>query len=237
MKPKVLIAVPTQEFARRADFYDYYNALEKPEGTLATFSHGQSPAKNRNIMIRTALEQNATHILFIDDDMAVPSDGLIKLLAHDKDIVSGLYLLRNYPHFPLMFKRWFPDGRCQYDFLTPDKKGLVPVVNIGLGFCLIKIDVFKKLKDPWITLGAYEKDGWCDDINFFNKCREAGYEMFVDTDVACGHIMSAIIIPVKTPEGNWVTQYNTGSVEAFHVPQVVPTPEQIEEGLKVGGVK
>lgn len=233
---KVLIAVPTQEFARRADFYDYFNALNKPDGTLCTFSHGQSPAKNRNIMIKIALEQKATHILFIDDDMAFPPNALERLLAHDKDIVSGLYLLRNYPHFPVMFEEWYSDGRCRYAFLTPDVTGLKSVVNIGLGFCLIKMEVFQKLEEPWVTLGAYEKDGWCDDIHLFNKCREAGFEMFVDTDVRCGHIMSAIITPVKTPEGNWVTQYNTGAVEVFHVPQIHPTPEQINDGIKASGV-
>jgi len=231
-----MVAVPTQEFARRADFYDYFNQLQRPEGTLCTFAHGQSPAKNRNIMIKLALENDCTHVLFIDDDMAFPADSLMRLLAHDKDIVSGLYLLRNYPHFPVMFDEWYPDGRCRYAFLTPDKKGLQKVVNIGLGFSLIKIDVFKKLEDPWVTLGEYEKDNWCDDIHFFNKCREAGYEMFVDTDVRCGHMLSAIITPYQDPNtGQWVTQYNTGAVEMFHVPQVIPTPEQIEEGVKAAG--
>jgi len=234
---KVLIAIPTGEYGRRADFYDYFNALEKPEGTLCTFSHGQSPAKSRNIMIRIALENDASHILFIDDDMSFPISGLKTLLAHDKDIVSGLYLLRNYPHFPVMFDEWYPDGRCKYSFLSKDKKGLQKVVNIGLGFCLIKTDVFRKLEDPWITLGAYEKDNWCDDIHFFNKAREAGFELYTDLDVRCGHMLSAIITPVQDEQGNWFTQYNTGSIESFNVPQIVPTIEQLEEGLKYAGVK
>ena len=237
-EPKVLIAIPTGEFARRADFYDYFNALGKPPGTIATFSHGQSPAKNRNLMIRMALEHNCTHVFFLDDDMCPPPDALTNLLKHDKDIVSGLYLLRNYPHFPVMFEEWFPDGRCRYGFLEPNKGGLHRVVNCGFGCVLIKTEVFRKLEDPWVTLGHYEKDNWCDDIHFFNKAREAGFEIYVDMDVCVGHIMSAVIVPYRRPEdGQWMTLYNTNSVEFFQVPQLVPTQAQIDETLEKAGVK
>lgn len=234
---KVLIAVPTAEFARRADFYDYFNALQKPEGTIATFTHGQSPAKNRNLMIRTALEHDCTHIMFIDDDMTLPPDIIPRLLAHDKQIVGGLYLLRNYPHFPVMFDEWFPDGRCKYKFLTPDVKGLVPVVNMGLGCVLIKTEVFKIIPEPWITLGQLQPEDWSDDIHFFNRCREAGIEMFVDTDVQCGHIITAVIAP-RFDEGlnMWHTLYNTNSVEGFQVAQVAPTKEQTNQVLDKQGL-
>lgn len=235
-EPKVLIAVPTAEMARRADFYDYLNMMQRPNNCMGTFAHGASPAKNRNIMIQLALDNDCTHVLFIDDDMAVPPDGLLKLLAHDKDIVGGLYLLRNYPHFPLMFDEYWEDGRCQYAFLSPDKTGLQRVVNTGLGFCLIKTEVFKTIGEPWITLGQLDKDGWGDDIHFFNRCRETGFEMYVDCDVRCGHIMSAIISPHLAEDGKWYTLYNTGSVESFQVPQLVPTVEDLDTNIKKLGL-
>jgi len=233
---KVIICVPTGEFARRADFYDYFNAIDKPEGTMLTFTHGQSPAKNRNIMIRTALDQEATHVLFVDDDVLLPSDALKLLLSHDKDIVSGLYLLRNYPHLPIMFDEWYTDGRCKYAFLDDTVGGLKEVVNIGLGCCLIKTDVFRNMPEPWITIGQLDQEGWSDDVHFFNKAREAGYKMFVDTDVRCGHTISASIWPYRREDGSWSTLYNTGAVESFQVPQIVPTVEQIEEQVEKSGV-
>jgi hypothetical protein len=243
MKPKVMICVPTSEFARRADFYDYFNTLEKPEGTMATFSHGQSPARNRNIMIRAALESGATHCLFLDDDMAFKPTLLLDLLAHDKDIVGGLYLMRNYPHLPIMFDEAYDDGRCRFTFLNPGRKGLQECVNMGLGAALIKTDVFRKMlgdNDPatftWITLGEAEADHWCDDISFFNRCRKLGFKIFVDLESACGHIMSAIIWPNRMEDGSWTTMYNTGSAEMFQVPQHIPSPEELakahEKGLK-----
>ncbi len=233
---KVLIAVPTNEFARRADFYDYFNALEKPEGTLCTFAHGQSPARNRNIMIEQALLNDCSHILFLDDDMAFKPGLLKQLLAHDKDMVSGLYLMRNYPHFPVMFDEVYEDGRCKYSFLDETKNGLTEVVNCGLGAVLIKIDVFKKMPKPWITLGELDKDNWCDDIAFFNRARKMGYQLYVDLNCPVGHIMSAIIWPDKAADG-WYTTYNTGSSDVFRVPQVVPSPEEIHKELVNVGVR
>jgi len=238
MNPRVMIGVPTAEMARRADFYDYLNFMDKPDGTMMTTAHGQSPAKNRNEIIKNARNSNATHVLFIDDDMAVPKNGLNQLLQHDKDVVGGLYLLRNYPHFPLMFDEWYEDGRCRYAFLTPDKSGLQKVVNTELGFCLIKMEVFDKVEtpdEPFITLGAYEKDGWCDDIHFFNKVRKAGVEIFVDLDVQVGHMMTAIITP-GWDKDHWTTVYNTVSIEGFQVNQVSPTKEQLEAQMRAAGV-
>lgn len=238
MTTKVMICIPTAEFARRADFYDYFNALEKPEGTMCTFSHGQSPARNRNIMIDIALQNGATHCFFIDDDMAFKPEILMQLLAHDVDIVSGLYLMRNFPHFPVMFDKAYDDGRCKFRFLEPGDSGLVEVVNIGLGACLIKTEVFKKLPKPWITLGETERDHWCDDISFFNRVRKAGFKMYVDLDAQCGHMITATIWPSRDPtrENAWFTAYNTGAPEMFQVPQHNPSKEEILTKLKEEGV-
>src|SRR5215475_917282 len=144
--PKVLIRVPTCEVARRADFYDYYNALEKPVGTGCTFSHGQSPARNRNLMIQQALKHDFTHILFLDDDVVFQPDLLKRLLAHDVDLVTGLYLMRNFPHRPIIFKKTNEKGECYHQYLTEDMKGLIEIVACGLGACLIKTSVFKSMK-------------------------------------------------------------------------------------------
>jgi hypothetical protein len=220
---KVMIGVTTAGMIRHAQWIDHFHQIIKPEGTLTGFIHGASPARGRNDIIKAAIAQEMTHILFIDDDTIPPPDVLQKLLPHDKDIVGGLYLMRSYPHYPLMFQRSYSDGRCLYKFLTPDTDGLVEVVNTGLGCCLIKTDVFKKMPHPWITLGETEKDHWGDDISFFNRAvNKYDYKVFVDTTVRCGHITNSILIPFKLDDGSWVTQMNTGSNHGIHIPQAIP---------------
>lgn len=219
---KVFIAVPTGEFARRADFYDYFGLMDKPEGTIIAFSHGQSPARNRNVLIDQALEHGATHILFLDDDVIVPKDIIAKLIRHDKDIVTGLYLLRNFPHKPIIFSYADEKGACTHRFIAPDEpEGLIPIINCGLGCCLIKIEVFQTMPRPWITLGELEKDHWCDDIAFFNRARDYGFSLFCDLSVRVGHIASCVIYP-EYSDGKWLTSYDTNGESRLTYPMVQP---------------
>lgn len=215
-----MIGIPTADFARRADFYDHLAILQKPVGTIQTSTHGQSPARNRNIIIQQALENDCTHILFIDDDVLPPTDGLLRLLEHDVDMVTGLYVMRPYPHKPILFDLQNEEGLVRWMQLTPDKNGFIPAVSGGLGFCLIKTDVFRAMEKPWVRLGEIEsdKDHWCDDIGFFKRAREAGFELFADLTVCCGHICSMVLRPVCI-NGTWYTTYDTSGEKSVTIPQ------------------
>lgn len=222
---KVMIGIITGEYARRADFYDYYNLLIKPEGSVVLFCHDRSPAKGRNLIIEAAQQMNCTHILFIDDDMGYKPDSLNKLLERDVDIVSGLYLSRVYPHQPVIFDLADDDGAAFPMFLTPDKKGLVPIVAAGLGFCLVKMSVFDKMEKPYVRLGELNVEHWCDDIGFFNRVRKAGIQSYCDLYVPVGHMGSMIIWPELTELNGWVTKYDTGGTGAIATPQFQSIPE------------
>lgn len=217
---KVMIGVPTQEYARRADFYDYFNTLNKPPNCVAMFCHDRSPAHSRNLIVEQAIIYNCTHVLFIDDDMAFKPDALNKLLEHDVDIVSGLYLRREYPHQPLFFDLADDEGKCLYGYLDGIESRMREIVAAGLGFCLIKIGVFEKLEKPWIRLGELASDQWCDDIGFFNRVRKAGFKSYCDTECRVGHIGTMIIWPNKV-DGKWFTGYDTGK-DMINTPQIIP---------------
>jgi hypothetical protein len=225
---KIFLAVPTGERARNADFYDYYNTLIRPEGTICSFAHGQSPAKNRNEMIALAQKTDCTHIFFLDDDMAPAPDILMKLMIHNVDIVSALYLSRNYPHLPIFFDTAYHNGLCKYSFLTPEKSGLQKGVNCGFGCVLIDLKVFKDLEKPYVRLGEIVKDEWCDDVGFFNRVRAAGFEIYCDFDVLVGHNHNITLFPKRLENGSWVTEYRIGA-GAVTFPQVLPTDDIIEQ--------
>jgi len=221
MVDKVLIGLITGEYARRADFYDYYNLLEKPPGTIQLFCHDRSPAHGRNQIIEQGLEHKCTHILFMDDDMVCKPNALKQLLEHDTDIVSGLYLSRAYPHQPLIFDIADEDGSCLYSYLNGNESRLKEIVAAGFGFCLVKTDVFKKMENPWVRLGELDPQEWCDDIGFFNRARAVGIKMYCDTECLLGHIGTVIVSPRKH-EGKWYTDYDTSGKGAVSTPQVNP---------------
>jgi glycosyltransferase involved in cell wall biosynthesis len=222
---KVLIGVPTGEYSRRADFYDYYNVLDKPNGCMAMFSHDRSPAHGRNTIIDHALEHECTHILFIDDDMAFKKDALLQLLVHNLDIVSGLYLSRAYPHQPIVFGHATETGRCLAIELDNDERPLREVVATGFGFLLVKTSIFKNLEKPYIRLGELDPQEWCDDLGFFHRVREAGIKSYCDMTCLVGHIGSMIIWPNKQ-DGKWFTGYDTGSrMGMINTPQIITDSE------------
>lgn len=223
-KVKIVIGLPTAEMARRADFYDYFNQIMRPEGTYIVSTHGQSPARGRNIIIEDALNNNATHVFFIDDDVLIPSDALMKLLNHNKDIVTGLYLMRNFPHRPIIFNKAEANGSCHHHFLNGNGNDLIEIVAAGLGCCLIKTEVFKKLEKPWVRLGQLEMDHWCDDIDFFRRARDAGFKSYCDTTIKAGHISTVTLWPHQQ-DGNWFTAYDSGGPNK----PIIPAPKSYED--------
>lgn len=217
---KLAIVVPTAEFSRQAEWFDHFNQLDKPTGTVLAQAHGQSPARNRNHLIELCLQNDCTHIFFVDDDVVLPKNTLNLLLENaDKDIVTGLYLKRNFPHHPIIFDVSLAGGECGYHFLKDGENGLIPIVNCGLGCCLIRREVFdimqpdcppsgKKNPPTWIRLGECEVDHWCDDIGFFNRARTYGFKLWCDLRVQCGHFASVIVRP-EYKDGKWMTSYDT----------------------------
>jgi hypothetical protein len=216
---RVLIGVPTMEMARQAVFYDYFNQMFKPIGTVMAFTHGQSPARGRNLIIQQAIENNCSHILFLDDDVLVRPDILTRLIAHDKDIVTGLQFSRNYPHKPYIFDTALEGGKCRMHLLSDGESGLVPIINCGFGCVLIKVEVFKSMEQPWVRLGEYDTDMWCDDIGFFNRARSHGYKLFCDLDVRVGHLATVAIWP-NVINGQWLTTYDTFGEGTISSPQL-----------------
>lgn len=99
--------------------------------------------KGRNDLVHQALKFGFDYAMWIDSDMVMPPDTVIRLLKHKKDIVGATYNKRVAPYETL--------GRL---------KGVKPgegVVMTGLreaeqmpgGCMLVKTDVYKRLGWPW----------------------------------------------------------------------------------------
>lgn len=56
----------------------------------------------------------------------------------------------------------------------------------GLGCALIRAEVFKAVKEPWFHWE--EPEAVSEDFAFYEKCREAGFEVKVFTDVRLSHL-------------------------------------------------
>src|SRR3990167_277434 len=135
---------------------------------------------NRRRLVKGAQKMNATHLLFVDSDMTFESDAVLKLLAHDKDII-GVHA--NCRALPLKTTVELKPGQTEL-------KELDTCNAIGTGFLLIKMEVFNKIKEPWFFWKLAEsgdtimgEDHW-----FCEKAKESGYEIWVDTKIKIGHL-------------------------------------------------
>jgi glycosyltransferase involved in cell wall biosynthesis len=216
---KVLVCVPTAEYARRADFYDYFTQLDLDPGWYRVTPHGQSPARNRNIAIELALTNEFTHIMFIDDDVVFKPDLVKRLLRHNLDVIGGLYLMRSYPHAPIAFDYADERGYCRHRVMKESDNGVVQVESTGLGCVLVNMEVFKKLERPFVTMGEIEKDHWCDDTSLWKRVKEQGFKIHIDTTIHVGHMASFTIWPVQV-DGKWYTSFESNGTKAVTTPQV-----------------
>jgi len=133
---------------------------------------------NRTAIVKDAISRGNTHILFVDTDMYFPSDAITKMLAADKDIVGVEYNKRKFP--------------LETVFEYQNKSDSLYKTNVaGTGLMLIKLSIFEKItQDPWFTFGRNAEGDTVvgEDVWFCNVAQDAGFEVWIDPTIKCGHI-------------------------------------------------
>jgi hypothetical protein len=102
----------------------------------------------RNSIVRTCLDNGYEWCFFLDSDVVPPNDAIIRLMAHNQPIISGVYHRRSHPvAVPVMLRNgmWL----TQY----PANK-VIEVDLVGCGCMLYHRSVFEKLPPqrpgkPW----------------------------------------------------------------------------------------
>jgi len=164
---------------------------------LEVFSGNCHIDDSRNQLVRDFLETDCEQLVFLDTDVFwLPAD-LRRLIEHDRDIVAGIYPLKNddedYPVAPLPGERWSDSG------------GLVEVAGVPTGFLKIKRRVLEALY-PTVPHHRSKEDGHGrllipvlfertlngtsrrgGDYEFCVKARAAGFKVYVDPTMQLGH--------------------------------------------------
>lgn len=133
-----------------------------------------------------ALEWGAELHLLIDWDHTFPPDALLRLARHNLPLVGANYPERHVAGSPTAFR-----GQDA----PATGRGLESVAAVGLGFCLIKPEVFRATPKPWFH-SQITDDGrlLCgEDVHFCNQVRTAGIPVHVDHDLPVGHIAETVL--------------------------------------------
>lgn len=197
-RARIAVAIPTHDYVPAVFMYDLalmtgFTVASLPE--RAEFGvhmlSGTYIDDARQTLMWVCLEDNATHILWVDSDMRFPKQALIHLLGHNKQVVGINYSKRRFNEGFTAIKELF-GPRCE---TTEKSTGLEEVAALGFGCLLMRVDALAEFphpkEKPWF-LREYQGDGgWLgEDVYFCKMLSERGVKMYVDHDLskACAHV-------------------------------------------------
>ena len=159
--------------------------------------------KARNALVADFLETDADTLLFVDSDVIITPDAVLRLLAvsQGKDITAGVYPRRGADRF------FFMDVHVDDDTkqLVFDENGMMQIRRIGTGFMMIQRHVFEgmiakhpewrytndtKERDEYALFDFGVRDGkyYGEDYMFCDRATADGYTIFLDPSISLPHV-------------------------------------------------
>jgi GT2 family glycosyltransferase len=174
----------------------------------------------REKVVDYALSVDARYVLIVDDDTAPPPIGIQRLMetiSMDPKIAAagGIYFTRTENPVPVV-------GR---------KRGMGPAWDwkrgdrfdselMGIGFMMIKTDIFRLIPKPWFPVRSAEQEGSNvftedDSAAFCRKVNEAGFRVIADAGVICGHYCGITGMKYLMPENFGASQLQNEPVTVY----------------------
>ena len=207
---RILIAVPTYESIYPYTFKSIYE-LEKGDNEVDfDFFRGYDVANARNVIAQATIDKGYDYVLMVDSDEVLPKDALINLLESEQkymehNMVLGYCLSRprnstNTSGRTTVFKFGRKDYVVEDVYTGNELKKLcesgvkkLQVRGGGLAPALIHRSVFEKMEYPYFKWTDYKSRAQLsEDLYFCEKFKSIKIPIFVDTRVACGHLMRHI---------------------------------------------
>lgn len=133
------------------------------------------------------------YVLTVEEDNIVPPDGLLRLYeSMDKfDVVSGLYFVKGECGAAMVYGN-VNEHPANFIPQIPIPDTVMPCRGTGMGFCLFKLEMFKKMPKPWFkTLQEFVPGqgmrAATQDLYFAQEAAKFGYRFAVDCRIRVGH--------------------------------------------------
>ena len=192
---KLLIGIPTMDFVHvefmkclcaliqrlRDDKVDF--DLDINSGTLVYLA--------RERIAHRAINEEYTHVLWLDSDMIFNTSILDDLMFSGKGFVTGIYHARRKGYASCIFKSIEINKIERFDEYPRET---FEIAGCGFGCVLVEAEILKAVClnkgtcfTPLKSLG--------EDIAFCKRAREMGYKLYCEPSVVCGHIGHIAIYP------------------------------------------
>jgi len=163
---------------------------------FGTIANESLVTRARNVLLAYFLASDYSHLLFIDADIEFQTEDVLKLYAHDKDVVVGAYPKKGVAWDKIRSNLTDPtnkdremsdrdmasfgsDYAINFQFLDKETKtigvenGLVKLHDAGTGFMMIKREAILKM------IKAYPEFKYNNDVNINNdSLKDKFYAMF-----------------------------------------------------------
>lgn len=202
---KLSVCIPTTGLSRSEHVMSLVNLglylmaerIFTDENQNISFRHYQSSSisNGREYLASKALEEGATHILFIDEDIAFDMDTVHGMARRKLPFVCCNYKMR-FEGMPFVGITTDLNSRIETNAGSPE---LEECGACGFGMALIAREVFEQLPQPWFPIHWMEetKSYSTEDLPFFIAARQAGFDPVID------HVASRKIIHMGSYRYRW----------------------------------
>lgn len=140
---------------------------------LVTITNESLVQRARNGIVAHFLASECDRLIFVDADIGFTARDVLRLLAHDRDVIGGLYRKKSLDRVDFAVN-WIPNERsvARRDVET----GAIECARIATGFLQIKRGVFERMAQafPQLRYEANPGDGapgpWRDNLHTFFDC-------------------------------------------------------------------
>ena len=171
---------------------------------LCTITDSLINRARNNVVAKFMAFEKATHLMFIDADIGWEPEAIVKLLWHDKDVITAAYPIKQIewdkveqnvkagvPSDKLLDNsvRFVVNAVKDKDNLTLNvSNGAIEIFDAGTGFMLIKKEVIHKLIEKYPELRYNDDTGALNDLEkkwtyaFFNSYIDPHLRRFLSED-------------------------------------------------------
>jgi hypothetical protein len=97
--------------------------------------------------------------------------------------------------------------------MSTSDNGVIPIVASGDGALLITRKVLETIPYPWWEYGETTPGMVDHDMVFSRKVRDAGFELFCDTNLWVDHVGIFAVTPFRDEDGKWWVKLRQGNRE------------------------
>lgn len=178
------------------------SARNRPfELSLSNVRSGPLLGRARNTVAEAFLETKNDYLLMVDTDIVFTPEDAVQLFKASKPIVGGFYLgvnLADNGTFPVALRQGEDGAYWTISKEDVPEKGCIEVDAVGMGFTLVRREVFEVLKPDHQMLFPFAETvvngrGVGEDIAFCLRAKQEGFQTWLCGDARVGHAKSLVI--------------------------------------------